>query len=106
VLVESVQDAVLNGHKVLVFTNFLAAVELLSADMEQRGIGHLTMTGATRNREALVRQFQARDDLKVFLMTLKTGGLGLNLTAAGTRTNCPADRRHGPASSSTRRGCW
>jgi superfamily II DNA or RNA helicase len=83
-LVESVQDAVLNGHKVLVFTNFLAAVELLSADLEQRGIGHLTMTGATRNREALVRQFQIRDDLKVFLMTLKTGGLGLNLTAADT----------------------
>jgi SNF2 family DNA or RNA helicase len=83
-LVESVQDAVLNGHKVLVFTNFLAAVELLAADFEQRGIGHLTMTGATANREALVRQFQTRDDLKVFLMTLKTGGLGLNLTAADT----------------------
>lgn len=83
-LVESVQDAVLNGHKVLVFTNFLAAVELLSADFEQRGIGHLTMTGATGNRETLVRQFQTRDDIKVFLMTLKTGGLGLNLTAADT----------------------
>ena len=83
-LVESVQDAVLNGHKVLVFTNFLAAVDLLSADFEQRGIGHLTMTGATGHREALVRQFQTRDDLKVFLMTLKTGGLGLNLTAADT----------------------
>ena len=83
-LVESVQDAVLNGHKVLVFTNFLAAVELLAADFEQRGIGHLTMTGATGNREALVRQFQTRDDLKVFIMTLKTGGLGLNLTAADT----------------------
>ncbi len=83
-LVESLQDAVLNGHKVLVFTNFLAAVDLLSADLEQRGIGHLTMTGATGNRETLVRQFQTRDDLKVFLMTLKTGGLGLNLTAADT----------------------
>ena len=83
-LVESVQDAVLNGHKVLVFTNFLAVVDLLSADFEQRGIGHLTMTGATANRETLVRQFQSRDDLKVFLMTLKTGGLGLNLTAADT----------------------
>lgn len=83
-LVESVQDAVLNGHKVLVFTNFLAAVDLLSGDLEQRGIGHVTMTGATSNRETLVRQFQSRDDLKVFLMTLKTGGLGLNLTAADT----------------------
>lgn len=83
-LVESVRDAVLNGHKVLVFTNFLAVIDLLSADLEQQGIGHLTMTGATGNREALVRQFQTRDDLKVFLMTLKTGGLGLNLTAADT----------------------
>ena len=83
-LVESVQDAVLNGHKVLVFTNFLAAVELLSADLEQRGIAHLTMTGATGNRETLVRRFQTSDDIKVFLMTLKTGGLGLNLTAADT----------------------
>ena len=83
-LIESVQDAVLNGHKVLVFTNFLAAVDLLAADLDQRGIGHLTMTGATANREVLVRQFQTRDDVKVFLMTLKTGGLGLNLTAADT----------------------
>jgi superfamily II DNA or RNA helicase len=83
-LVESVQDAVLNGHKALVFTNFLAAVDLLAADLEHRGIGYLTMTGATGNREALVRQFQTRDDIKVFLMTLKTGGLGLNLTAADT----------------------
>lgn len=83
-LVESVQDAVLNGHKVLVFTNFLAAVDLLSADFTERGIGHLTLTGATGNREALVRQFQTRDDIKVFLLTLKTGGLGLNLTAADT----------------------
>ena len=83
-LVESVQDAVFNGHKVLVFTNFLAAVELLSADFEARGIGHVTLTGATGNREQLVRQFQSRDDIKVFLMTLKAGGLGLNLTAADT----------------------
>ena len=83
-LLETIQDAVLNGHKVLVFTNFLAVVELVSADLEQRGIGHLTMTGATGNRETLVRQFQTRPDLKVFLMTLKTGGVGLNLTAADT----------------------
>lgn len=83
-LIESVQEAVLNGHKVLVFTNFLAAVDLLSADLEQRGIGHLTMTGGTANREALVRQFQTNDHIKVFIMTLKTGGLGLNLTAADT----------------------
>jgi SNF2 family DNA or RNA helicase len=42
------------------------------------------MTGATGNRETLVKQFQTNADMKVFLMTLKTGGVGLNLTAADT----------------------
>jgi superfamily II DNA or RNA helicase len=83
-LLESLRDAVLNGHKALVFTNFLAAIDLLAGDLEKMGIGYLTMTGATANREQLVHQFQTRADIKVFLMTLKTGGVGLNLTAADT----------------------
>jgi superfamily II DNA or RNA helicase len=81
-LMERVQDAVSNGHKVLVFTNFLATIEVVASDLAQRGIEHLVMTGATGNREALVKQFQTRSATKVFLMTLKTGGVGLNLTAA------------------------
>jgi len=82
VLMERIEDALLNGHKALVFTNFLATIEVVSADLEQRGIEHLVMTGATSNREALVKQFQSSSTTKVFLMTLKTGGVGLNLTAA------------------------
>jgi SNF2 family DNA or RNA helicase len=42
------------------------------------------MTGATRDRQALVNRFQNEPECKVFLMTLKTGGVGLNLTAADT----------------------
>ena len=84
VLLESLSDAVLNGHKAIVFTNFLAAIELLAQDLAERSIGFLTMTGATSNREALVKQFQTDPNTKVFLMTLKTGGVGLNLTAADT----------------------
>ncbi len=81
-LLEQLQEAVINGHKALVFTNFLAMIERVSADLKERGIGHVTMTGATANREALVKQFQTSDETMVFLMTLKTGGVGLNLTAA------------------------
>jgi SNF2 family DNA or RNA helicase len=82
VLMDRLQDAVSNGHKALVFTNFLATIEYVAADLKQRGIEHLVMTGATGNREVLVKQFQTRSSTKVFLMTLKTGGVGLNLTAA------------------------
>ncbi|MBL7115968.1 MAG: DEAD/DEAH box helicase family protein [Kiritimatiellae bacterium] len=81
-LMDRLQDAVSNGHKALVFTNFLATIEYVAADLKQCGIEHLVMTGATGNREALVKQFQTRSTTKVFLMTLKTGGVGLNLTAA------------------------
>lgn len=83
-LVESIADAVLNGHKAIVFTNFIAAIELVADDLQNRDIKYLTMTGATSNRETLVTQFQTDDSIKVFLMTLKTGGVGLNLAAADT----------------------
>lgn len=81
-LIEQITNLVENGHKCLVFANFLAGVELVSYDLAERGIGNITMTGATGNRQALVKSFQNDPDLKVFIMTLKTGGTGINLTAA------------------------
>ena len=83
-LQEQVMDAIANGHKILIFVNFLAAIELISKQLESVGIDHVTMTGATRNRQVLVDKFQMDNNCKVFLMTLKTGGTGLNLTAADT----------------------
>lgn len=82
VLMENILDVVANGHKVLVFANFLDALDCLGEDLEKAGIDYLLMTGATRDRKSLVDRFQNDDTCKVFLMTLKTGGLGLNLTAA------------------------
>ncbi len=70
------------GHKSLIFTNFLASVDLVSEDLAEAGIGNLVMTGATRDRQSLVRQFQNDPEIRSFVMTLKTGGVGLNLTAA------------------------
>lgn len=81
-LLEALDEAIANGHKCLVFTNFLAGVEQVSEALGQREIPHLCMTGATSDRQALVERFQNNPAIKVFVMTLKTGGVGLNLTAA------------------------
>lgn len=81
-LAEQVLDAVANNHKVLVFANFIAAIEQISEKLNEQDIDFVTMTGSTRNRSELVDRFQNNSNCKVFLMTLKTGGTGLNLTAA------------------------
>ncbi|MFP4364862.1 MAG: DEAD/DEAH box helicase [Spirochaetia bacterium] len=81
-LIEMIRDLRENGHKCLVFTNFLAAVDMISSDLERAGIANLIMTGATRNRQELVHRFQTDPEIGAFIMTLKTGGVGLNLTAA------------------------
>lgn len=82
VLAERVTAAVENGHKVVVFFNFIAGIDILGEQLERAGIGCEVMTGATHNRSAAVKRFQSDPDCRVFLMTLKTGGVGLNLTAA------------------------
>jgi SNF2 family DNA or RNA helicase len=81
-LVDTIASLTESGHKALVFCNFLAGVEMISQDLAERGIGNITMTGATGNRQSLVQTFQTDDSIKVFIMTLKTGGAGINLTAA------------------------
>jgi len=83
-LMEQMVDSVANGHKILLFANFLAILDFLADDLQKEKIDFEIMTGATRNRERRVKHFQNDDECKVFLMTLKTGGLGLNLTAADT----------------------
>ncbi|MGL5951373.1 MAG: DEAD/DEAH box helicase, partial [Cetobacterium sp.] len=84
VLINNITDAVENGHKVLVFTNYIKSIESICKDLEKQGIPYLSMTGATKDRQGLVDKFQNEKKYKVFIMTLKTGGVGLNLTAADT----------------------
>lgn len=83
-LINNISDAVANGHKVLVFTNYINSIENICDDLTKRNIKHLSMTGATKNRQELVDRFQKDTSCKVFVMTLKTGGVGLNLTSADT----------------------
>jgi SNF2 family DNA or RNA helicase len=81
-LFEMLEEIVLNNHKVLIFSNFLGVLDLISSKAEEIGYNHLIMTGATRNREELVKKFQEDKNISLFLMTLKVGGVGLNLTSA------------------------
>ncbi|QDK78756.1 DEAD/DEAH box helicase [Spirosoma sp. KCTC 42546] len=81
-LVEQLTDAAANGHKMLVFVNYLAALERIGEQLDAQGIDYVSMSGSTRDRQRLVERFQTDSTCKVFLMTLKTGGTGLNLTAA------------------------
>lgn len=81
-LMEQLMDALANNHKVLIFVNFLNALELIGNKLEEQGIDYISMSGSTKNRQQLVERFQNDSSCKVFLLTLKTGGTGLNLTAA------------------------
>lgn len=82
ILMQHIRDLAESGHKILVFANYLDALEGIATDLSASGIDYLQMTGATGDRQKLVERFQGEAHLKVFLMTLKTGGVGLNLTAA------------------------
>ena len=77
-------DSIANNHKIIVFVNFLSSIEYIGELLGENRIDFVTMTGATRNRQELIDRFQEDASCKVFLMTLKTGGVGLNLTAADT----------------------
>ena len=78
-----IRSAMDGGHKMLVFSQFAGMLELLGHDLEQEGIRYYTITGATPKEKRLqyVHAFN-RDDTPVFLISLKAGGTGLNLTGA------------------------
>lgn len=73
-----------NGHKCVVFFNYVAGLELTGERLKQLGIDYEMMTGATTDRRKVVERFDRDPACMVFLMTLKTGGVGLNLTVADT----------------------
>jgi hypothetical protein len=70
------------GHKVLVFSQFVTMLDLLRDTVKQRKWPHFYLAGDTENRGALVKKFQSTEGGAVFLISLKAGGFGLNLTAA------------------------
>jgi SNF2 family DNA or RNA helicase len=81
-LLDTLEPLVAEGHKVLVFSQFVTMLELIRAELTARGLAYLLLTGQTENRQALVDQFQTDPAIPVFLLSLKAAGSGLNLTAA------------------------
>jgi SNF2 family DNA or RNA helicase len=83
VLLETVQAQLADGRRILVFSQFARMLALISEGLLARGIGHVTLTGATPDRQKPIDAFQqGRAD--VFLISLKAGGAGLNLVGADT----------------------
>ncbi|MBD2723384.1 DEAD/DEAH box helicase [Hymenobacter armeniacus] len=77
-----IRNVVAEGHKVLVFSQFVQHLALVRAALDERQLEYAYLDGATRDRPAEVARFQETEDLRIFLISLKAGGVGLNLTAA------------------------
>ena len=77
------EELVAEGRRVLVFSQFVEMLNLIEADLEAAGIASLSLTGRTRDRAGVLENF-AKGAAPVFLLSLKAGGVGLNLTEADT----------------------
>ncbi|AGG90798.1 MULTISPECIES: DEAD/DEAH box helicase [Rhodanobacter] len=84
-LLELLDGLLADGRRVLLFSQFTEMLSLIEAALHKRGVAHQTLTGQTpaRERTALVKRFQ-QGNVPLFLISLKAGGVGLNLTAADT----------------------
>lgn len=82
-LMVMLEELLAEGRKILVFSQFTSMLELIQAELDERAIGYALLTGDTKDRVAQVTAFQ-QGAVPVFLISLKAGGVGLNLTAADT----------------------
>ncbi|MDA3883790.1 MAG: DEAD/DEAH box helicase [Bacteroidales bacterium] len=77
-----VLENLIHHHKVLIFSSFVQHLQLFESYFEKNNISYTQLTGSTTNREKVINKFQKDDDCKVFLISIKAGGVGLNLTEA------------------------
>lgn len=80
-LVERLPELLAGGHRVLVFSQFTGYLKSIARALGEKGIGHLYLDGSTRNRAEVIEAFRS-GAAPVFLISLKAGGFGLNLTEA------------------------
>jgi superfamily II DNA or RNA helicase len=80
-LLDKLDEVVAEGHRALIFSQFTSYLALAAARLEQRGIRYSYLDGSTADREGVIDAFKTGDD-PVFLISLKAGGFGLNLTEA------------------------
>lgn len=81
-LMMEVEKVLKEGHKVLVFSSFVKMLAIIREDLEKKGIKYSYLDGASTNREKIVEEFQNSKEARPFLISIKAGGVGINLTAA------------------------
>jgi len=81
-LMDALDDAVADGHRALVFSQWTSLLDLIEPHLAANGIRFVRLDGTTVDRQGVVATFQAEDGPPVMLLSLKAGGTGLNLTAA------------------------
>ena len=81
-LVETLEECVAEGHKALVFSQWTSLLDLVEPHLRSSNLGFNRLDGSTADRGAVVDRFQSNDGPPVMLLSLKAGGVGLNLTAA------------------------
>jgi len=81
-LLHKINQIVEKGHKALIFSQWTGFLDLIAKEIDSNGHDYLRLDGGTRDREGAVKSFQSDDGPPLFLISLKAGGTGLNLTAA------------------------
>ena len=82
IVLQSIENVISEGHKILVFSSFVKHLDLYAEVFRKKRIRFSMLTGSSTNREKIINSFQLEPSNKIFLISLKAGGLGLNLTAA------------------------
>jgi SNF2 family DNA or RNA helicase len=81
---ELLEEVIDGGHRLLVFSQFVSMLTLLKERLASQNVDYCYLDGATSDRAAVVQRFQSNPQIPVFLISLKAGGVGLNLTGADT----------------------
>lgn len=81
-ILHTLDNVLKGGHKVLIFSQFVKHLNLIKTELEKNQIAYSYLDGSTTNRGDIVTKFQKDENLKVFLISIKAGGVGLNLTQA------------------------
>lgn len=81
---ELLDEAIDGGNRLLVFSQFVSMLQILKKELERRGIRYSYLDGSTKERLSIVNEFNGDAGIPVFLISLKAGGTGLNLTGADT----------------------
>ncbi len=82
ILLNQLEEVISSGHKALVFSQFTSLLAIVKAKLDEKSIPYVYLDGTTKDRMNVVDEFQNNAEMPVFLLSLKAGGVGLNLTAA------------------------